>query len=162
MEKYLNENLKSYYENAYEEVKATTNEFWKIDKGLAPFLEQINSNANIQSIYSKQSCYLGGYKLQSYLAIAYVRKVELTLFRKTIPFFISKYNSIRDFECTYEYRKPYKREDKHYSKDVIDLSCVKDVDYFNINHIRLELVGIGPDEHEEFWHDLTKHMSSLK
>ncbi|TAI48991.1 hypothetical protein [Flagellimonas allohymeniacidonis] len=159
---YLDIGLKKYYDRAYQEVKTSGNVFWSLDEGLAPFLEEINSNEHIQTIYSKRGPYMGGFKLYSYVAIAYSQKVELSLFRNVIPIFISKYNELRDGECIYEYRKPYKREDKEKDVEVLDLMCIKDPNYFNVHHIRLELKGIGHNTHNEFWVDLAKYLSEIK
>jgi len=107
---YRTAELKSYYQEAFEEVKNSSVNFWKLDDGIEQYLEVINRNSRLQSIYSKKGKYLSDFSLESYIALAYTPVMELVLLREVIPRFIENYNILNESICNYRYSEPYTRE----------------------------------------------------
>jgi hypothetical protein len=157
---YLTSDLKKYYLEALNETKNSENEFWKIESGIENHLTKINENENVQTLYSKCAENSKNFLTESYLVIAFTKKVELTIFRKTLPFFMFRYNDY-DSNCNYIFNEPYFREDENGKPRVLNLKCVDDSNYFNINHIRITLNEGSLDLHKRFWNDLTEKLTEL-
>ncbi|MEI7596908.1 MAG: hypothetical protein WCK02_14255 [Bacteroidota bacterium] len=152
---YLNKSKKEYYMNDFNFLLKLKDDFWGLDKGLKKILTHINCNENIQTLYSKfsQGKDANGNQL-SYLEFCYTSKIELELFRNTIPFFINKYNTNSGDKCYYLFNKPIKNE--NYIKHAIKtgLACLDDENYFLINNIGIYLNSNNIKTHKLFWKDI--------
>ena len=158
---YLSSKLKEYYLQAFSEVKNSDNEFWDLDNGIVDYLNSINKNENIQTLYSKYGNHLGGFNPESYLVFAYSKKVELKLFREIIPNLIFNYNTRHESICRYSFNEPRMREDKNDKGGILKLKCVNDPQYFNINNIRITLEDGNNKIHDRFWQDLNDALSKI-
>lgn len=165
---YLTSELKAKYMEDFEtNVLNCCDEFWDLDDGLTETLSQINSNQNIQTLYSKKlvAPESGAWSSQtdSYLKFAFSEEVELEILREVIPNCFEKFtSSIEESYCIYQYCFP--TVNSNYSIDdskSIKLGCVDDEDYFKINHIRIELNSHNQSIHEEFWEYLKSNLSRL-
>ena len=130
------------------ETENSDHDFWSIESGITTHLNKINRNSNVQTLYSKCAKNCKNLSEESYLIIAYTRQVELRIFRKIIPYFIFNYNDSYSI-CHYTFNEPYMREGNDLHPEVLNLSCVDDPSYFNINHIRIELKNGGLNLHEK-------------
>lgn len=159
---YLTKELKKYYLEALSEVENSDNEFWKLDEGIKIHLDVINKNERIQTLYSKSGKYLGGYQNESYLVFTYSKVVELKLFKEIIPYFMYNYNERYESICYYAFNEPYIREDKNEKGGILNLKCINDAQYFNINHIRITLQDGTKSINDRFWDDLSDKLSNIK
>ena len=157
---YLTSDLKKYYLEALTETENTNNEFWKIETGIIDNLKKINENGNVQTLYSKSAENSKSFSRESYLVIAYTQKVELTIFRKIIPYFMYNYNDY-DSSCYYSFNEPYINKERIDTTGVLNLKCVDDPNYFNINNIRITLKNNSLKLHIQFWEELTKSLTEL-
>lgn len=155
---YLTKKRKEFYTDDFKKVVSHTNPSWKLDDDLVELLEKINSNNQIQTLYSKKySSPRKSLEYDSYLYFAFTRKVEPTILKRVIPEITTKYCLGEYFEnvCYYQYFFP--RENPNYSegKSSIDLGCINNSNYFNINHIKIKYKSANQETHTDFWNDLS-------
>lgn len=160
MDLYLTPETKEYYLNALKEVENSEHDFWKVEKGISTYLKKINENKNIQTLYSKGAGNCQDLSSESYLIIAYSKKVELRIFRELLPYFIYYYND-HESSCFYSFNGPGTKENNYEEARSLKLKCVDDPNYFNINHIRIELKEGSLNLHQEFWIELTEKLTEL-
>lgn len=147
---YLTADLKRYLMNDFNtNVLKEANSFWKLDDGVKDFLIQINSNNNIQSLYSKK--HQGGFGLSdnSYLQFAYSKEIELKIFREVIPYFLILFNKVDESKFTYSFHPPEVSDDN--TSREIKLGCLNDKNYFNVNSLKFELETYDSKVHDQFW-----------
>ena len=161
MDKFLTPERKSYYMNDFQnKVLVYHEDFWKLDDGLPDLLIRINANPKIQTLYSQK--YSSGKMTNtgtSYLQFTYTEEIEGKLFKEQLPQIMSSFNYDEDIQCYYSFEYPQKESDCDEVK--IQLGCVKDPDYFDINVIDLHFRCFDPNEHNRFWEDITERLSSL-
>ncbi|ESU26568.1 hypothetical protein FLJC2902T_25400 [Flavobacterium limnosediminis JC2902] len=151
-EKYLDENLKKYYINDFNNLLKLEKYFWEIDnQTLKNVLCSINMNNSIQTLYSK---YSNSQKDKcSYITFCFTKNIELKLFREIIPYFIENYN-FSDNSCFYEFNFPKLNPNYEDNSIKFGIMCTDDIDYFNINHITITLESYNRKVHEDFWNDI--------
>lgn len=162
---YLNKAKKKEYEKDFDLLLNYNQDFWQLDSGVKEFLIKINSNQNIQTLYSKKhnlndfNCKL------SYLTFCYSKKIELRLFRIVLPELILKYNNQKKGEGTslyYIFSFPKTNDNCTNNSNQIGIGCADDNDYFNINHLTIYLTSYYLEVHNEYWNDLVDKLSILK
>src|SRR5690554_673097 len=131
---FLTPQLKDYYMKDFNNLLKMKEEFWELDNEfLKEKLIKINSNPNIQTLYSKYGIQ-GPDDLESYIEIAFTQNIELEIFRSILPNLIYTYSSISmDLSnCYYRYSTP--RVNRNYSigDDKRGIGCLDDKDYFRI------------------------------
>ncbi|MEY3498420.1 MAG: hypothetical protein RL308_89 [Bacteroidota bacterium] len=156
--------LKDYYMKDFtENVLTYDSEFWELDEGLKEILIKINVNENVQTLYSKR--YSSGKHMnehESYLMFTYSSNVEQKLFKELIPEITTKYSCGIGYDnttCFYTFTYPEKESNNNASN--INLACIKDGNYFNVNHIKMYLQSYSLEKHDEFWDDITRMLVSL-
>lgn len=159
---YLTRNLKEYYMVDFDSnVLTSSDEFWALDNGLKDLLIQINKNIHVQTLYSKKRQFGGMLDmLGSYIQIAYTGDVELKIFREIIPYFLVCYNTKDQSKFNYMFLPPVVSSDDNLNE--LDLGCLTDINYFNINSIRFELESDDKEIHDKFWVDLGTKLADLK
>jgi len=161
MDLYLTDKSKRYYLEALEEVKNCKDDFWDLDEEIEGFLETINKNPLVQTIYSKYNS--TGFTKESYLKFAYSKEVELKLFRTLIPELLICHSDNKNFaELLYTFSFPDKRDGVLEKDSRLKLRCVDDPDYFYINNIRVAFNSDHKEEHINFWKDISKKLSEIK
>jgi hypothetical protein len=155
---YLDQQKKNYYYSDFKEnVLPESDNFWKLSEFIKPHLIELNENKKIQPLYSKfpdnnQSME----RNQSYLEIAYTKDIELILFRKTLPYFVNKYNHQEESKFYYTFSAP---KDNEISES--KLGCLSNPDYYRINRLCLYFECYVKNKHKEFWQDLKDRLKSF-
>jgi hypothetical protein len=157
---YLNNELKSYYLRAIEELDSDKyGKFERIDKGLKKHLDQLNSTNNLQSIFSKyQPAYDSFGANESYLEIAFKQEVQSELEIK-IKEFSEKYEVSYTAEFKFHLNAPI-----HPNTVFVENSkaaWMNNNNYFNIYHFHLTFLSSDNVEHEAFWKFIVKELSML-
>ena len=152
-ERYLDAELKDYYMQDFQKLLLYEGNFWKLDKGTKDILIAINKQQWIQTLYS-QKCNPND-PCKSYLVFAYTKNSEPYI-KSVLPKFIDKFNALIP-SFTYYFFPP--QENFNFKEDRTDDSkpaCVRDKNYFKINHIQLtlDLIGSAENIHDDFWNDL--------
>lgn len=109
---YLTKILKKYYLDDLNAIKKSTCSFWKINGAILRYIDKINNNESIQTIYSKYPEKGDGYLLESYIYFAYTEDVESAIFKEFLPYVIREFNSDDTFYCYYLFEKARVLEDK--------------------------------------------------
>ena len=158
---YLTKNSKKYYADALNEVEKFDDIYWGLDLHSKPFIEEINKNLMIQTIYSTFAKRSNGMDLQSYLTISFSHEVELLIYRAILPDIIYYFNNKGNqySTCHYSYNKPTIY--KHLIGKDVELKCRDDANYFNIHNIRISLNGGNLELHQEFWQNLSNSFKKL-
>ena len=159
---YLTEKLKEYYLQDFQRLlNYCDSDFWDIDEGIKESLILINSNPNIQTLYSKIFTHRDdsiSLETTSYLEITYTKHIEsklLAVLEEIKSAFLS-----RNLEVTLNKLEP--ADNSNYNpKTRIQLACVTDQDYFRITHVRIEIDSNGVKDHDLFWSKLTSKLPPL-
>ena len=153
---HLSKKLKQYYLEDFQLVLKEPLEFWDLDSiSLRDALLKINKNSEVQTLYSKHDT-----KTESYLFLAFSKKVEPSLFRYALPFILDQFNA-RGVFCFYEYLSP--RENMNLTvPNNANQGAVNNPDYFQVDHIKIGLESNSEQEHERFWALLSQSLSTLK
>lgn len=162
---YLTPELKDYYMRDFENnILTIRHELWKLDDGLINILIEINKNKNIQTLYSKWwSNSFTSMTSESYLTFCYTKQIELNLFRFVIPELLIRQNNINKSMVSYCFYYPKPNANYHENEPTeIDLLCITDPNYFNINTIQITLSSGYRDAHEKFWMDLNEKLSLIE
>ena len=163
---YLTKESKEWYMEDFQNILKIERNFWKIDNDeLKNNLIKINRNENVQSLYSKFKDETKLTDNLSYLEFCYTENIELKIFRKIIPYFITEYNGEFDYyhsTCDYDFSHPKTNKNFDQNSPSHGMKCIDSKDYFRINHIRLNLITEKTDLHKDFWNDLTTKLFELK
>lgn len=160
---YLDSNSKEYYYSDFKEnVLTETNEFWKLNETIKPYLIELNNCRKIQPIFSKfpdNDNSLSNF--ESHINFAYTKDLELNLFREIIPYFVYQYNQPFESRFHYSFFKPkdniiFRKESK------FKLGCILNQNYFRINHLNFVYENHNNDKHIEFWKDITSIFKEIK
>lgn len=160
---YIDSKSKDYYYSDFNEnVLTETNEFWKLNEIIKPYLIELNNCKTIQPLYSKFPCNDNfGSDSESYIKFGYTEDIELYLFRIIIPYFISKYNKLFESKFYYLFIKP--KDNPNFIKNSkFKSGCNSNPDYFRINHIHFFYENQNIEKHKEFWEDLTCISKEIK
>lgn len=162
---YLTEYKKKIYMEDFKNLLLTDREFWKIDNDeLKKILIHINTNPNIQTLYSKYTSSSKPTETSSYLTFAYSKKVELKIFRELIPFFMNNYNSNSTkymSSCNYDFSLPKINLNFENKSEKFGIGCTDDINYFKINNIKINLESEFSKVHNDFWNDLKIKFNEL-
>lgn len=137
-----------------------TDEFWGLDDGVKDHLIKINNNSHVQTLYSKKRQFKEWIEMfGSYLEFTYTKDVELKIFREILPFFLACYNTLEQSKFSYMFLPPNVSAEKE--KVNLNMGCLNDKNYFNVNKLKLELESDNKDTHDKFWADLGKKLGEL-
>lgn len=138
-------------------------EFWKLDEGLPSILTGINSNDNVQTLYSKRPSYKNqdSYPL-SYLELCYTAEVELNLFREVMPSLFLSVDPDPEARVYYLFDLPRPNLNYTGGSNPLGLGCIDDQNYFNINTLKINLESYSEDIHSGFWKILEKSLIKIK
>ncbi|WP_372937536.1 hypothetical protein [Seonamhaeicola sp.] len=155
---YLNNEIKEFYKNDFENSLSSKDDFWKIETPLVNFLTKINSNDGVQTLYSKY--WKGDAFRNSYLVFCYKIDLENKLFKEIVPRILSKFNELNKCSCIYKFNYP--RNNENYNpKRKLGFSCTDNKDHFRINHIKLDIKSRDISKHNEFWNSISKELMNL-
>ena len=160
---FLNSKLKARYLNDFNQLLQSDLPFWKIDNQfIMEKLISINSNKNIQTLYSKfgKECHE-----ETYLTFTFTSKVEKDIIRRIIPDILYTFNNCfgtEDSICYYNYLEPHKNLNCHVRDVKVGMGCRDDEDYFMVNHIQITQKSYSCKKKEEFWKLLEKLFKELK
>jgi len=155
---YLDKDKKNYYYSDFtDNVLADTDNFWKISELIKSHLIELNECKKIQPLYSK---FPNNGQNESYLELAYIKDIELILFREILPYFIIRYTQ-GEAKFYYTFSKPKDNPNIVSGKSKFKMGCLINPDYFRINHLRLLFEEYNKDKHKEFWKELTNKLKQF-
>lgn len=153
---YLNDTNRSYYSDALELIRNCKDEFWNLDPKLGEYIDRINENWNIRTMYSRN----GGIKMDSalgsYLTICYSENLEEKILTYVIPNMISRFSEIED--CEFDYSREEPRQQEPYEGVNPYLKYIDHSEYWNVYHIKFELKSYFYKHHDTFWKELTEEL----
>lgn len=162
---YLTKNRKETYMKDFNNLILLKKDFWEIDNlELKQILIDINKNPEVQTLYSKYSNSSNPNDTLSYLTFTYSKKIELKIFRNLIPFFINYYNlssSRLVSTCDYDFYIPQNNKNFAPNSQKLGIKCTDDINYFKINHIKINLKSENTKNHINFWNDLRVKFDDL-
>jgi hypothetical protein len=158
-EKYLTEELKVKYQRDIENIKNIEDEYWALDKDIREYIDAINSNQFIQTIYSKiypKNNNIGK-DPASYLEIAFKKE-----FNKKLNIILSEIKSnliSDDVEINISLEIP--QDNPNYNpKSKVKIGCIIDSDYFRVFHYRIQLISNNTEIHETLFKLLANKLSN--
>ena len=165
MDKYLTTELKGYYMKDFnEKVVPFAEESWKLDEGVLEYLQTINKNSLIQTLYSKK--YSVGKPVnndyESYLMFSYAEELEDKLFKVFLSQTTSAFSYNDDSKCYFTFTYPEIEEGEEEENDTrVNIGCVRNGNYFNVNRIWVHFVDYDPNNHIRFWEFISKELGEL-
>lgn len=156
---YLTPELKAHYMNDFNALLEDTSGFWSIDNPIKGTLTSINSNPNIQTLYSKYPNLSSFASNESYVEFAYSLRIELKLLRRVVSYFTVCYNK-HGFIFTFQ--EPSENANVNGDEKTTKIGARDDNNYFKINHVRFEIDSTDMEIHRKFWIDLESQLLSLK
>lgn len=161
--KYLTRELKNYYMSDFAILLSFKgSDFWDIDEGLEELLIQINKNIDFQTLYSKKfEIKPDSFSIEcdSYLDLAYSKKAQEHLLSLLNDVIIS--SNCNNSQIWIENHPPC--DNANYRKESnFDIGCIKNPDYFRINHIRIKIESANIECHNLFWQNMESKFTELK
>lgn len=158
--KYLTPELKQYYLTDFENICNLSNEeFWDIDNGLDGLLKEMNSIKDIQTLYSKRASIGADFyiELVSYIELAFSMEIEMQL-----RYILDSFKLIMsDLNIEVEITCYLPRDNPNFNPSSIrNIGCIRNPDYFRLNHFRIEHNSLDINNHDIFWIELTKAVTS--
>lgn len=160
---FLTKDLKSKYMEDFNNIIHIAKKFWEIDNDfLKEKLILINSNENVQTLYSKYGIQ-GPDDSKTYLEFAFSNKIELNIFRYLLPELLQKFNSIDNDQsnCFYSYSLPRNNNNYRVDSEKFGMRCCDDKDYFRINTVKINLETYDDSIKRQFWTDVALLLSEL-
>ncbi len=155
--KYLTEDLNSFYTEAFNHIKNCSDAFWKLNTDLLPHLELINQNPHIKTLLSK------GFNQHntpiSFIEFTYAQSVEQHIEKELIPQLTKLFNNTEGNVLSITKKAPI--EQKFKAKDE-QLKYIFSKDYLNLWHYHIELNSLQKTEHNTFWNVISELLSDLK
>lgn len=157
--KYLNNFLKKYYNVDFNKLLNCEDEFWRLDDETKETLCNINKNEHIQTLYSKRCNFnTASTSNDSYLRFAFTKIVENTILN---DFIIEYYKKFNDNEHLSPHQLNVKFTNLNSNPKKIDLGCLNDKNYFNVNHLQVNYTNDNKERHEIFWRFLEDFLSKV-
>jgi len=154
---YLDDTKRKFYSVALAHIKNCDHKDWDLDEGLVGYIDKINLNPKIRTMYSKRGRLLG-YGQHSYLVICYIKDAESTLKNEVEPALRLQFRSnLYAFSINPE----FPRIDSETAGADPCLKYIADPSYWNIHRIRYQLKGGGNDDHDRFWNQLKELLSAV-
>jgi hypothetical protein len=158
---YLTLDLKEYYLKDFQRLtKLQTGTIWSLDKDLSKILLDINSSNDIQTLYSKRYTEKNSWTTdnESYLEISFSECIETTL-EESLKLFQDKMGNF-DIHVKIEKRLPI--DNANFNKDSqFDIGCIKNPDYFRVNHFCIALNSFDINKHDIFWSELHNTLKNI-
>ena len=157
---YLTIKLKEYYQNEFENLLFSNDPYWGIDEGLEKPLKTINSNQNIQTIYSKkfkqrsESLQLFP---ESYLQIAYSFSVENNLQEKLQEI----KDAFNESKINIFNIEPHENSNYEMGSNK-QFGCIKNPNYFYVKYFHIGIISQLIEDHELFWNLLEKKLPYIE
>lgn len=161
---YLDDHRREFYSSALDLIRSCDSEFWSLDRDLDEYIDRINRNSNVRTMYSRNGSAHMNDLLGSYLTICYSENLEPNILNSLVPALKSKFLELEELELgelefEYTLNEPYKQDS---DKDVHPyLKYINHADYWNVYHIRFELRSYFSDHHKFFWDYLSSKLSKL-
>lgn len=163
--KFLTPDLKNKYMDDFKNNLLTCNDsFWKLDDRLVEILKRINSNYNIQTLFSKWWAFPPNSNENiSYLRFCYSFELIQIIKTEVIENLKSDFSNLPDvnLECKFMKPEPPQNDEDNVEEVVCNLACLKDPQYFNINYISFTLHSPMREHHKMFWERLDKYFLGI-
>ncbi len=143
---YLTPELKAYYQKDFtENVLPCKDKVWALHPSLIDLCQDINKNEHIQTIFSR--------KAPKGEEISYLYFVADEIGVKLLENLFDKLTDVSDF-VLYTVNPP--EEYKSGSDGSIQMGCLVDTNYFNINVHCFTLISDDKHEQKKFWRTIKK------
>ncbi|MBL7909644.1 MAG: hypothetical protein JNJ41_01150 [Bacteroidia bacterium] len=157
---YLTTTLKDKYMKDFTE-NVLHGQFWPLDEGLPEILTDINKNPKVQTLYSKKCQCVNWGDEDSYFEFCYSQDLELNIFQSIIPNLIYEFNADTKSRLGYLFQHPKLNPNFHADKPKKGIGCIDDVNYFNVNNIKIILHSTDKQTHDDFWTKIQKTFGQL-
>ncbi len=153
------EKKQEYMKDFNEKVLTCTDKYWAIDAGLKEILIKINSNPNVQTLFSRR--YFKGkkwdlhFKHTSYLAYTIVDGVNLEKILELPQYLSNKFG--QKFRCISSEGESFFSN----SSGKIQMGCLDNSEYFNVAHNMLLFKSKLESEHDIFWKEVELYLTSV-
>ncbi len=145
---YLTPELKKYYQKDFtDNVLPCKDKVWALHPSLIDLCQDINKNKHIQTIFSR--------KAPKGEEISYLYFAADEIGVKLLENLFDKLTDISDF-VIYNINPPEKY--KSGSDGSIEMGCLVDVNYFNINVHCFTLISADKYEQKKFWRTIKKYL----
>ena len=143
---YLTPELKAYYQKDFtENVLPCKDEVWALHPSLIDLCLEINKNEHIQTIFSR--------KAPKYEEISYLYFSADKVGVKLLENLFDKLTDVSDF-VFYNVREPEQYQSKYVGS--LEMSCLKDKNYFNVDVHCFTLISADKHEQKKFWRTIKK------
>ena len=154
--KYLTPELKAKYMVDFNEnVLTCTDEYWGLDNGLKDLLITINSNPNIQTLYSRKCNCNGIDGYDSYLWFLFSKDIDFDRINRFATRCASKHNifTFEYLDDAGEYIEP--------SYKIPNMGCVYDKSYLQNGIHIFYMQSKNIKKHNMFWNDIKDFFTTL-
>jgi hypothetical protein len=143
---HLTPELKEYYQKDFtDNVLPCKDEVWALHPSLIDLCQEINKNEHIQTIFSRKA---PKGEQTSYLYFS-ADKVGVKLLENLFD----KLTDVSDF-VFYNVREPEQYQSKYVGS--LEMSCLKDKNYFNVDVHCFTLISTDTHEQKKFWRTIKK------
>jgi hypothetical protein len=157
---YLTAGKKIYYLDALNYIKDCPDKSWRLDDDVEEWLNMINLNQHVCSMYSKRGKNKIGTGMESYLILCYTKHAEIFVTKELPHSLRTLYQNERFCEFNSTITQAYlQNEDENVEAY---LKYINDKEYWNVNHVRLQLLGGHPDKHKLFWIRLSELIQAFE
>lgn len=156
---YLNDERREFYSNALDLIRSCDSEFWDLDLDLEKYIDSINENSNIRTMYSRNGSAHMNDILGSYLTICYSEQLEQLILNNLIPTLETKFSELEDSEFEFTRKHPRKQVPAENVNPY--LKYIDHADYWNVYHIKFEFRSYFSNNHKLFWEQLAKGLNTL-
>ena len=166
---WLSPELKEKYMEDFEnKVLKCKHPAWTLEEEVRPFLIRINSNPEIQTLYSafykrNSSTYIDGEFNSfpvSYLRIAYSLSLAPAV-NKKCESFMANHGEHEDAWTSFESSLPRDNCNYRGRESSINLGCLNDPEYFRIDCIECKIVSPDRKVHLGFWQEISDLLMHL-
>ncbi len=155
--KYLTEDLNHFYTEAFNHIKNCPDTFWKLNTELLPYLELINQNPYIKTLFSK------GFNQHntpiSFIEFAYTKPIEQHIEKELIPQLTKLFNNTNGNVLSITKKAPIEHKFKAKNEQ---LKYIFSKNYLNLWHYHIELNSLQKTEHDKFWSVISNLLSDVK
>jgi len=156
---YLNDEKRKFYDDALAQIRDCEDDFWNLDETLGKYVDAINANPRVRTMYSRRGRNLLGPGLTSYLTICFSMTVEAKIINEIE---VDLKNIFRDKpNCTIIVHHKRPRVDVDNAEAAPYLRYIVDPEYWNIHHITFEICGGNSVEHDLFWTMLSSRLTEV-
>jgi hypothetical protein len=152
MRKYLSDNNRDFYSQAFLHAEKCESKFWDIDNGINTYLKRINLNPNIRTLYSKKGASNLQFGMESYLVFCYSKSVENEIEKRA--------ENLNIIGARINKQEPKLQTVPSAEKNPC-LKFINNPEYWNVWNFRISIDGGIEREHQAFWIKLCELLENI-